>query len=540
MLRRALTGLGTALLLTACGGGGGGAGDTFIDNSPGFGAVRVQGLYYETATKQGFTGPRGEFDFEPGETIEFRLGDTVLGSAPAKARMTTLDLVPGSEIPTTNRSFNRLLRSNLKSPTAHLMNIIVLLHTLDSDGNLGNGVQVPELIHTLLAGTDIPLDVIPEHFHGDIDFRTLLRDGASAGLWGGATRPIASYARATERVIDALAMGHQFEQASEFRIDRDADGVFDARTEMVRLDDLRMEWRDDTDGDGVVDVRSVFSHTPWGELARSELDTGNDGTIDQVSEFTFDAWQLRHQYRRYEAGVLKSVATDTRDDLGYLRTTERDFDADGTIDERSTLHYNTVGLLERHERDRDNDGDIDSITAYTYDANRYPRYVTRDNDADGVADEVSRSTYDDRGRRLTDDRDGNGDGVFDSLTRFIYDDANLRVIEEEDNNADGTVDRRTVILHDVLGRTLRIEEDRDHDGLIDRVRTFTYFADRMVEENDRDNDGIVDERRVSEFNAAGNETRYSVDYGADGVLDEVIENDFRPGRPGESLLQGQS
>lgn len=541
MLRRALTGLGTALLLTACGGGGagGGGGDTIIDNSPGFGAVRVQGLYYETATRQGFTGPRGEFAFEPGETIEFRVGDTILGSAPAKERMTAADLVPGGGVPLSNDVLRETLHGTEKSAEAHFLNLIIFLQSLDGDVDLDNGIQIPEEVHALLGGVTLDFDTITRHFDEHIDYRILLRDGVAAGLWGGTARPIPLAAVALDTYLERLGLAHGFEEVEETRNDSDGDGVVDSTARSIRLDAFRVDEIQDLDADGTPETLQRTTLTPFGAMALFELDEGVDGTIELTTVQTYDAWHRLRTTQAFQGETLVNERTFAYDDLGYIREIIRDEDGDGTTDERSTFTRNARGLLERVEYDFNADGTIDSTTAYTYDANRYPRFMTRDANADGVPDSYVRQSHDSRGRPLTEDRDANADGVFDSLERFIYDDTTRRRIRESDHDADGTVDRRIITHYDLQGRAVRVETDSNNDGVIDRLRTFTFTPDRQIEEEDDTNDGTVDERYVADLNAAGNAVRHASDYDADGLEEEVVEVTYRAARAHWIRIRGQ-
>ncbi len=79
-----------ALALTACGGGGGSSTasvGTFAD------AGLVSGLQYQTATKSGVTDADGKFNYLPGETVTFKIGNIVLGQAIAGPALNTFSLV---------------------------------------------------------------------------------------------------------------------------------------------------------------------------------------------------------------------------------------------------------------------------------------------------------------------------------------------------------------------------------------------------------------------------------------------------------------
>lgn len=121
------TALVTAATLTACGGGGGGSATasptqvaTFID-SP------VAGLAFKSASRSGLTDRNGNFPYTPGETVTFSIGNMVLGSiTPTGNKVTPLQIVPGA--------------SNASDP--RVTRILRTLQTLDSDGDLNNGIQI--------------------------------------------------------------------------------------------------------------------------------------------------------------------------------------------------------------------------------------------------------------------------------------------------------------------------------------------------------------------------------------------------------------
>ena len=120
------TALAAAATLTACGGGGGTASSgstqvaTFID-SP------VAGLAFKSASRSGLTDRNGNFPYSPGETVTFSIGNMMLGSVtPTGNKVTPLQIVPGA----TGADDDRVTR------------ILRTLQSLDSDGDLNNGIQI--------------------------------------------------------------------------------------------------------------------------------------------------------------------------------------------------------------------------------------------------------------------------------------------------------------------------------------------------------------------------------------------------------------
>ncbi len=125
-----------ALVLAACGGGSsgagggaapqGGAGPTVVtgSNTGILTDAAIQGVSYRTSSGvTGITGANGAYQFNPGDTVVFTLGGLTLGSVTATGIITPIDLAGGDAI--------------------RLQNLLVLVQSLDADGNPGNGIAIP-------------------------------------------------------------------------------------------------------------------------------------------------------------------------------------------------------------------------------------------------------------------------------------------------------------------------------------------------------------------------------------------------------------
>jgi cyclophilin family peptidyl-prolyl cis-trans isomerase len=95
----------------------------------------VQGLSYRTATLSGTTDASGRFNYRAGETVTFSIGGMDLPAVAAAAVVTPLDVVG---------------TSNLNDPD--LVNLLVLLQSLDQNGNLSDGIQIPAAAAQAAAG----------------------------------------------------------------------------------------------------------------------------------------------------------------------------------------------------------------------------------------------------------------------------------------------------------------------------------------------------------------------------------------------------
>jgi len=130
--------------LSGCGGGG----DTTTTSSATtptltgvFVDAPVKGLYYKTATLEGFTDANGTFMYRNGERITFRVGGVELGSTSATSIVTPITLGGG----------------DVTNPSEKAKNIAYLLQNLDADANVSNGIDISTYFDNL-NDTAINLD----------------------------------------------------------------------------------------------------------------------------------------------------------------------------------------------------------------------------------------------------------------------------------------------------------------------------------------------------------------------------------------------
>ena len=142
-----------ALQAAACGGGGGGGGSSqattpeplvgvFLD-------AAVAGLRYTTASQSGTTDAQGRYLYRAGESVVFSLGAIQLASTAAKPVLTPLDVAA-----TTNPQDQRVL------------NMLVLLQSLDADANPANGITLSQQA-AALATSSINFDVPTSSFRSN-------------------------------------------------------------------------------------------------------------------------------------------------------------------------------------------------------------------------------------------------------------------------------------------------------------------------------------------------------------------------------------
>lgn len=119
-----------SMLLAACSGGGGGTSEPQItpavtgSQTGILTDAAVQGVSYRTSSGvTGVTGANGQYNYNPGDTVQFTLGGLSLGNVTATGIISPIQLSGGD--------------------TNKLNNLLVLFQSLDTDGNPSNGITIP-------------------------------------------------------------------------------------------------------------------------------------------------------------------------------------------------------------------------------------------------------------------------------------------------------------------------------------------------------------------------------------------------------------
>jgi len=179
ILRIALAGL-FLFTLTACGESGQPAAQMgVLVDSP------VVNMDYRTETLEGVTSALGEYEYRPGETVTFFIGDLELPPVLATDIVTPLDLA-GAEI--------------VADPM--VVNIIRLLQSLDQDGDPENGITITEAAKA--AATQVDFDQSVAEFESDMAVTDVVSNG-------GQDDPV------VELVDETAAMDHFEGQLEELR-----------------------------------------------------------------------------------------------------------------------------------------------------------------------------------------------------------------------------------------------------------------------------------------------------------------------------------
>jgi YD repeat-containing protein len=490
-----------SFLLVSCGPGGSPppGGNSGTGGTPSSRALRgalidspVAGVSFETATLAGVTDSEGSFLYEPGETVVFSLGDTVIGEVAGQPEVTPFDLVPGSTAITGTQRLVEALQ-DASSPFARVLNLTVFLQSLDVDDDPSNGIEVPSSLATLFAGVSIDFSLPPRIFSQAFALREVLARANAQSVFA-EPRAVVDAARAMQHLYETLGVDPRIFYPKTIAADGGADGSIDSNT-FLSYDDA-----------GRLVSRESDSSGPQG--------AGPDGTPDQVERWTYDA-----------NGNM----------LSYTR--------DGTPARVTTWSYDPTGNVTSEILDTDEDGDPERAERWTYDGNGSAVRYERDDEGDGVANLTAVSKYDDDGNEVRRESDFNGDGNTEWVETWEYDGRGNVIRAVLDSNNDGNPNRIETSEYDSSDRPVRRAIDFGGDGAYDSVESFEYdeAGDLIRRKRDDGNDGVPDFIETFTYDADGHETRREADEGADGIAVAVFERTYdSDGRPtlAESDLDG--
>ncbi len=162
-------------LVAACGGDG----DSTLQTTSGvFVDSAVEGLRYVSGDLNGTTNANGAFQCQ--STVQFYIGDILLGEATCGEIITPVDLVSGA--------------TDHSDPT--VTNIARFLQTLDDDGNPSNGITVTTAITALASGESIDFAQGIAAFESNSSIQSLVNSLTSARNAGPANLISATQAQA--------------------------------------------------------------------------------------------------------------------------------------------------------------------------------------------------------------------------------------------------------------------------------------------------------------------------------------------------------
>ncbi|MEM8640544.1 MAG: Calx-beta domain-containing protein [Cyanobacteria bacterium P01_G01_bin.54] len=297
----------------------------------------------------------------------------------------------------------------------------------------------------------------------------------------------------------------------------------------------------------------TYEYDEAGQLIRKSVDLGNDGEVDQSTEYTT---KLTHVLSDDDNdGVLDRRGTFYYNGNAKITRSISDFNSEGSEYASREYEYNQQGLevreafsrsfgggpirpsqvftsdydeggnLIRYVFDDRGDGVADTITTHEYGANSHT--IRLDENADGTADDVRITQYDADQNVIatTHSQDRDFDGNVDSFEyREFYPSGFDRLaIIRQDNNSDGSFDSisRSEFQENV-GISFR-GLDIDGDGTFDETFTFEYDSNNNIieEKVDQNGDGVADFIKRQEYDAHNNLIRRSFDLDLDGIPESI-------------------
>ncbi len=157
--------IGLVVVLAGCGGAGGGDGGSTFANGV-FLDSPVEGLRYQVGGLVDFTDEEGGFQYLPGRSISFYVGDIFLGSTTGDDVLTPVDLVAGTSL--------------VSNPS--VTNRIRFLQTLDDDYDSSNGIRISEEVRLALMGVSqsFTFEQSIQSFQFDQEVVALIADATGA------------------------------------------------------------------------------------------------------------------------------------------------------------------------------------------------------------------------------------------------------------------------------------------------------------------------------------------------------------------------
>ncbi len=259
------------LLLAACSGGNSNRGNDGSDPSVLTGQLidsAVSGIRFETDTRSGVTDSDGHFQYLDGEMVRFYLGDLLLGDAISTPVVTLFDLVDGVT-PFIGSALRHAVCNPKKEPSFNsVINLAVLLQTLDSDGNPDNGIDIASVVAALFTANSLDLDQSWQHFEHDHSWREVLSQAKADGLLE-STRQLRKPWRAMAHLYASLGIDSELSRPRERIVDN---GLEPKYILSFRYDDegklIRSEYGDNAQS--TLSLIETYSYDADGNRTRSE------------------------------------------------------------------------------------------------------------------------------------------------------------------------------------------------------------------------------------------------------------------------------
>tara|TARA_R110001592_G_scaffold336019_2_gene621156 strand:- start:5210 stop:6709 length:1500 start_codon:yes stop_codon:yes gene_type:complete len=442
----------------------------------------VKGLFYETETQSGLTNTAGEFNYVEGETITFKLGNSVLGVSTAQETITPFTIT-GVKALIKQKEITNAFLSQTPNSFEKAINIATLLQGLDQDGNQANGIDLGNA-HTMLSDLSIPLLVKASGFENNVQYlqaRNVMQTlhnvrfiNAAKNMYDNIGISIESNltAKQTSNLNNAFFESIEFEYDNEGRVsilkfDRNNDGASDTfqtftydqngrlytiynsandTTQTLSYDtnnkllsrstaigntistDELFEYQNnllstfslDKTSDGISDFNTSFSYNANNNVTGYEIDSDGDLQPDKAVTLALENGQIKKFTETNSNNSSLEIAY--KYNINGKRTSQniRVSKDDSISDTNAKFSYDANNNLTRYELDKDFNGKPDYIESYKYNQNKQRTQYRRDTNADGNWDFMAEYFYDSNGNRIKMIEDSDGDGIVDKKWEADY------------------------------------------------------------------------------------------------------------------------
>ncbi|CAA0126396.1 Uncharacterised protein [Halioglobus japonicus] len=521
------------LFFSACGGGGGNSGTVlsgqFVDSA-------VAGVRYSTQTRSGVTNSEGMFEYLEGESVSFYLGDLRLGDAQGANMVSLFDLVDGAT-PVVGGELKIAIWAPVQGPGfSSVINLAILLQTLDGDGNPDNGIEISADVASLFDADSVDFEQHWQQFSSDLGFRRAMAEAKERALLD-SDRQIRKPWRALAHLYASLAIDAGLRVESTSSGDNDGDGSpeyairYEYDTEGKPAREVYQSTQSDT-----VSIEE-YSYDTQANLVRYEQDYDNDGLPDEIISYTYDddGNQTVLATDSNGDGVWDDIYTYSFDAYRNRIREGRDIDGDGSPDSITSEIYDATGKVERYEYDTDGDGIPEEIRAHSYNADGNVVRTVVTAEIDGPPQKVYNYVYSADGLNIRMEIDSDGDGTTDAVERNIFAaDGSQRRLEYDDTYGDGMLDGIVIFSYDENGKEVRYEHDRGADGSLDSIITRTYDANGHETQFTYDSNasGTPEQTHTITRDGAGYEILREIDLTSDGAADRIYSTSYEPSAVG--------
>lgn len=511
-----------------------GCGSSSSSSGPGVSEGRIvetaiTGLSYSTETQSGITGTNGTFDYLPGETVTFSVGELEIAALTAKSTINWFELGGLSSTPVGAREVEAIVYDEdldgdgiYNGPSLTRVGAIAsLLVTLDEDRNSANGIVIDNLVSERIThDVDLQFDYTTET-RFNASFRRVLRAAVADGLLS--AREPRNGALEVAALYDRMGIDPELKSATRFTSDNNADGIIDWVRTLTYHPDTARVMRDeyDTTGDGLINNVNTLAYTAEinGDLYTTDI--GNDG-IEKTRDWEYDAFGDLVRYEEIRDGTLYQVETRELDPLTGLYIRREVINPVTGIHTIETWTMDSDGNRPFATIDNDGDGAPENNVTLRYDEpNSLWTYREDDTTGDGVAEVITTRQYDATGNLTQLQRDNDANGTFDHVQENVYNAGNRLVRQTVDTNNDGNLETLKEWQRNARGNVLSSRQLTDGVTTYSDVSTYDSAGNRLTYSVDRDGDGAFDDAFSSTFDADNNLLETTTDLGADGSIDRT-------------------